>query len=71
MNQTKEKPFIWGNAKDIRIAKHPICVQSMIPIFVKNAFDAKTRNFTANTGPHAPFILSRKKGLARKIEPED
>lgn len=63
--------MIWENAGDIQIEKHLICVQSMIPIFAKNAFDAKTRNFTANTGPHAPSILLRKKGLARKIDPED
>jgi len=40
----------------------------MIPISAKSAFDAKTRNFTANTGPHAPSILLRKKGLALKID---
>jgi len=68
---TREKPLIWENAKDIQIARHLICVQSMIPIFAKNASDAKTRNFTANTGPHAPFILLRKKDLARKIDRED
>ena len=59
MPQTNAKEMKWDSAKNIRHGKPPIGVQNMIFINAKNACAAKTLNSIANTGPPAPFILSR------------